>query len=186
MNNGKIIAPILIILAVVGFALVWSGYYPIAFVNWQPIFAKSLDTNYAIALNFYKSQLKNNQVFNSSSTQSEIKRAVLISLIEDKIIDSEVVKKIGKNDFEKKITEKLSEIDLSSDKIKEGAKLIYGLSIEQLKEIVLTEQVKREIAEGLFGSPDKSFHDWLGERFKSSNIIVLIPVKVVDNSVVAE
>ncbi|MFA4827490.1 MAG: hypothetical protein WC596_04575, partial [Candidatus Shapirobacteria bacterium] len=155
-----------------------TGYYPIAFVNWQPVFAKSLDTNYAVALSFYKSQLKNNQVFNSSSTQSEIKRAVLISLIEDKIIDREVIKKIGENDFKKKITEKLNEIDLSSDKTKEGAKLIYGLSIEQLKEIVLTEQVKREIAEGLFSSPDKNFNNWLGEKFKSSKIIVLIPVRV--------
>lgn len=188
MNNGKIIAPILIILAAVSFALVWSGYYPIAFVKpadsgwlgWRPVFAKSLDANYAIALSFYKSQLKNNEIFNSSSTQEEIKQAVLTSLIEDKIIDSEVIKKIGKSDFEKKIIEKLSEIDLSSDKTKEGAKLIYGLSIEQLKEIVLTEQVKREIAEELFGSPDKNFHDWLGEKFKSSNIKVLIPVQVVD------
>ncbi len=178
MNNGKIIAPILIILAAVGFALVWSGYYPIAFVNWQPIFAKELNTNYAVALNFYKSQLKNNQVFNSSSTQSEIKNAVLTSLIEDKIIDSEIIKKIGKSDFEKRIAEKLNKIDLSSDKTKEGAKLIYGLSIEQLKEIVLTEQVKREIAGELFGSPNKDLDDWLEEKFVAAKKSILIPVKV--------
>ena len=178
MNNGKIIAPILIILAAIGFALVWSGYYPIALVNWQPIFAKELDTNYTVALNFYKSQFKNNQAFNSSSTHSEIKNAVLTSLMEDKIIDSEIIKKIGKSDFEKKIAEKLSKIDLSSEKTKEGAKLIYGLSIEQLKEIVLTEQVKREIAEELFGSPGKNFNEWLEEKFIAAKKTILIPIKV--------
>ncbi len=182
MSNGKTIISILIILAAIGLALVLQGYYPIAFVNWRPIFAKSLDTNYAVALNFYKSQLNNNEIFNSSVAQEEIKRAVLTSLIEGKIIDSEIIKKIGKREFEKRIAEKLSKIDfdLSSDKTKEGIKLIYGLSAEQLKEIVLTEQVKREIAMELFGSPDKGLNDWLGEKFKSSNIKILIPVRVND------
>ena len=180
MSNGKIIASILIILAVIGFVFVWQGYYPVAFVNWRPVFAKTLDANYSIALNFYKSQLKGNQAFNLPDIQDEIRRAVLQSLIEDKIIDSEINKKIGKSEFEKQIDEKLNKFDLNTDKIKEGAKLLYGLSVEQLKNTVLTAQAKREIAAELFGSPDKNFDDWLGEKFKSSKIIVLIPVRVND------
>ena len=181
---NKIIILISISLIVVTIIAWITGYYPVAFVKpadsgwlgWRPIFAKTLDANYSTALNFYKSQLKNKEIL--ADAQTEIKRAVLQSLIEDKIIESEINKKIGTSEFEKQIDEKLNKINLSTDRIKEGAKFLYGLSVEQLKNTVLTEQAKREIAAGLFGSPDKNFDDWLREKFKSSKIIVLIPVRV--------
>ena len=187
MDKSKIILPIIIISIVIIFGLVWIlGYYPIVFIKpaesgwfgWRPIFAKSLNTNYEIALNFYKSQLKGNQTFNSSSTQDEIKRAVLQSLIEDKIIETEINRKIGASEFKKLIDEKLNKLDLSIDKIKEGAKLLYGVSVEQLKNTVLTEQAKREIAADIFSSPDKNFNNWLEEKFVAAKKVILIPIKV--------
>jgi len=186
---NKIIILISTSLIIVVMIIAWiTGYYPVAFVKpadsgwlgWRLVFAKTLDANYSIALNFYKSQLKGNQALNLSDVQDEIKRAVLQSLIESKIIESEINKKIGTSEFKKQIDEKLNKFDLNTDKIKEGAKLLYGLSVEQLKNTVLTEQAKREIAASLFGSPDKNFNDWLSEKFKSSKIIVLIPVRVGD------
>jgi len=187
MDKPKITFLIIILLIAIVFGLAWAtGYYPIAFVKpagsgwlgWQLIFAKSLDTNYSIALNFYKNQLKNKEI--SVDAQKEIKRATLQSLIEDKIIENEINKKIGTSEFKKQIDEKLNKIDLSTDEIKEGAKLLYGLSVDQLKDTVLTEQAKREIAASLFSSTDRNLADWLKEKLKSSKIIVLIPIQVVD------
>lgn len=178
MKNPKIfiILSILFVgLIVIGAYLILSQSYPIALVNWKPIFTKDFNRDYQAASTYYKNALEtyseDSNVLNADEIKIEIKRAVLDNLIENSLIEKKLRQEIGNDKLRETIANKIKEITGKED-IKKAAETLYGFSFDEFKERVLAPQAKKEILEDLFKN---DFEEKLKEIKKAAKIMIFIP-----------
>ena len=172
---GKNIFLVFIIIALAGIAatgayLILSQSYPVALVDWKPIFAKNFNNDYQAALVYYKNALeiyaKDSAVLDADETKTEIKRAILDNLIEKKLRQE-----IGNDKFYETISNKIEEAVKKGD-VRKAAETIYGFSFDEFKERVLAPQAKKEVFEDFF---KKDFEEKLKEIKSTAKIIMLLP-----------
>lgn len=163
--------------------------YPVLIVNSRFVSARDFDNAFAAASNYYEraADLDKsrglNPVINPQSQKSEIKRAILDSLIEDSLIEEELQKRIKKNDLEamvvKNIDNALKDNALKLSDIEKEVEVIYGVSLRDFKKTALAPQAKREILEGrlLLGDNTKSdvLGQWLQNAKAKAKIFILLP-----------
>lgn len=161
--------------AITGAYLILSQSYPVALVDWKPIFAKDFNNDYQAALTYYKNALeiyaKDSTVLNADETKMEIKRAVFDNLIENILIEKKLRQEIGNDKFYETVANKIEESVKKGD-IQKAAETLYGFSFDEFKERVLTPQAKKEILEDLFKN---DFEEKLKEMKTTAKIIMLLP-----------
>ena len=177
MNKKKFIILILFVIVIVVVIFISTQSYPVAFVNWRPITLKSFKKDSSVAVHYYRKMLETydrNQtpVLNSPEIQWEIERAVLEQLIKNSLIRQELKRQIKSGELAKIIDNKIQEALKGKDVGKE-IETLYGLSLDEFKEIVLRPQIEKEILTGRFFLENKSFDDWLKES--KAKIIILMP-----------
>lgn len=167
-------------------------YYPIAFVNNNPILNIEFQKSYQISRNYYENSLKaDNQdvsALGSEELIKELKRAVLDALIEQKIIDEELNKRMKPEVLENLINNKISEINFNSDNFKKGAEALYGSSVKDVKNFVLIPKAKEEILEGRLILENEKFGGligWLSQKKQKLKVVMLLPEFFWDNGEVA-
>ncbi|MBI5401374.1 hypothetical protein HZB05_00915 [Candidatus Wolfebacteria bacterium] len=165
--------------------VIFDGYWPAVFVNSNAISYKRFKEAYTASIYYYRAGLKatsqDTAVLESDEVQKELKRAVLDSLVEQKLIESELGKRMLSGDLSRMIDEKMNRENLNSENFKKGSELLYGLPVKEFKKIVLIPQVKREILEGRFILVDSinngqagGFDTWLkNERIKAKVSVLL-------------
>lgn len=162
-------------IATSGAYLILSQSYPVALVNWKPIFAKDFNADYQAALIYYKNALEiyaeDSAVLSADETKAEIKRAVLDNLIENILIEKKLRQEIGDDKFNEAIANKIEEAVKKGD-IQKAIETLYGFSFDEFKERVLAPQAKKEILEGLFKN---DFEKKLKEMKTTAKIIMLLP-----------
>lgn len=164
----------LVVITITGAYLILSQSYPIALVNWKPIFAKDFNNDYQAALTYYKNALeiyaKDSAVIDADETKTEIKRAVLENLIENILIEKKLRQEIEPKKLKDLIEKKIKEA-ITGSEVKKAAESLYGFSLEKFKERVLAPQAKKEILESLFKN---EFGEKLKEMKTTAKIIMLI------------
>lgn len=177
----KFIILVTILFVAAGIYFFVSRNYPVAFVENSSILNTDFQDSYLISYNFYENNLKiNNQdtvILKSDDIVKELKRATLDVLVGQKIIDRELEKKIKNEDLAKMIDEKISKVDLSSDKFKKGAESLYGTTAENIKNLVLIPKAKEEILEGrlILENSQTNLDDWLKQKKMETKVEILMP-----------
>lgn len=182
MNYKKIIYWGISVIVLTIVILVVMGYWPVAKVNGHFITFAELSKNYGVAIHFYQSELKLNQkdldILNSNESKNEIKRAVLESIIENELISEELDRELG-NDLVVIVEQKINKIDLGSEDFKRGSEILYGLSPEDFKKLVLIPRAREEILQGrLFlenNTSTKLIGEWLMEEKSKAAVTIFVP-----------
>lgn len=168
---------------VFGGYLIVSKSYPVALVNSRPIALKSFERNFFASVNYYKKILETYQGGYSgafsldSKTRNEIKRLLLEKLIEESLIRSELERRLSEKEIKDIVGRKIEEAAANAD-LGKGAEILYGFSLEEFKEKVLTPQAEREILEArLFLENSSSvggFENWLKNEKAAANVMIFI------------
>lgn len=173
-----IILFLIIIIAFIAIAFL-GGFWAVAFVNKSAISRADFDNYYKAASSFYKNDLKaadkDPKLLDLEEAKKELQKATLRALIENKLIDQELTKILDDGALNFMIDEKIAKTDFNSDNFKKGVEVVYGLSLQQAKEIILIPKAKEEILAGRLFADGKNLEEWLIEKKKSSVIIITTP-----------
>ncbi|MCX6702834.1 MAG: hypothetical protein NTW60_03135 [Candidatus Wolfebacteria bacterium] len=161
-----------------------TGSYPVEFVNWQPVPYGTYNIDSEVAINYYNKTSNGNLAGNDKAIM-EIRRAILESLVEDRLIEFELQKRIKTDDLRAIINDKINSVvrDSGADTEKQ-IRETYGLSMADFKEYVLRPQAKREILEARLLLDDNGktlvssgdvLAKWLIKEKAAANVVVLLP-----------
>src|SRR3989344_400831 len=129
------------------YTVIHNGFYPVALVNFHIISAHNLEQNYNAAIRYFNNALltygSDPEILKKAESKNEIRKAALNKLITDWLVFTETKKRLG-NDLNQ-ITEKIISQELTSPRIEEAVREIYGLSLEDFKKQVLLAQAYQEI-----------------------------------------
>lgn len=168
-----------ILIAVIAAYLLLMRYYPIALVGDSLISGSEFKKSYSISYNYYLNGLKTaNQdtvVLESDEIRKELKRATLDMLVEREIIDRELSKMIEADSLSLMIGDKISKIDFNSDNFKKGTDLLYGASVEDIKNLVLIPRAKEEILEGRLILENEDVAGWFRQKRLEAKVSILTP-----------
>lgn len=178
-NYKKSLLVILGVVVLIGLGwFIFSGNYPIAFVDFKIISANNYNKNYLVSLDYYekvlKTYAKDSQVLKADEARQEIKRAVLDNLIENALIEKELKKEVGRNELNQLIDKKIKEIS-ESQIFQKAAETLYGFSFEEFEEKVLIPQAEKEIFEGRAVLKNEKPDEKLKEIKLKANIRIFIP-----------
>lgn len=174
---------IILLIAAIGLAaavfyFILSDSYPVALVDNRIIEARDFKKDYAVALRYYQSVFKvykeDAEKLDSQEAKQEIKRAALDKLVENKLIRKNLEKLIKNNEFKNMVAQKIEETIKDVD-IQKGVQALYGLSLDDFKERILTPQAELEILEGRLYLDGKKTDEWLKQEKSKAKVIILIP-----------
>lgn len=179
-----IISALFALAVILGIYFAASGSYPVEFVNWQPVIYGTYKTDSEVAINFYN-KTSNGTLAGDDKATKEIKRAILESLVEDRLIEAELRKRISNDDLKSIIDDKVAAAvkDADADTEKQ-IEALYGLNMADYKEYVLKPQARREILEARLLLDDNGktlvssgdvLTEWLAKEKASANVISLLP-----------
>jgi len=184
MNRKLLTILFLLVVAVICFILFLSQSYPAVLVDWRPISLDSFNKDSAAALYYYQ---KLSEVYGADFVgpidtpefKMEVQRAVLDKLVENKIIEKELGKRLEGGDIdgivEKKINEILKE---TGNNIEEKVKTIYGISMADFRKEILEPQARFEVLEGRFiieNNSESNFEEWLNSVKLQSKVTIFVP-----------
>lgn len=156
-----------------------TGYWPIAMVDRTPVTYNRFRENFMMADHFYRSNLKlageNDQTIMSADARRDLQRVTMEGMVEQILIDHELAKKYSASDLTQLIDNKVEGIDLTSGDMAKGTQLLYGLTPDQFKELVLIPKAKQEILEGNLTLQNGTFNDWLTARKGEAHVSIFIP-----------
>lgn len=146
--------------------LVMTGLYPVALVDGSPIFQRTWKKAQNAAKTFTNAQAQSSRAdpidFTSSENQElllDVMRGTLTSLIEDSAIrqkGDEVVDGLGVLSRER-VADALRQVKDPAA----AAKLVYGLSLDDFRELVLLPQARRDVLKEVLKEGGQDFDSWL-------------------------
>lgn len=183
--NKKIIIVIaaVLLLAVAALIIARKGWYPVALVNWQPVFRFDLNENVRAALQFYQARgvaqpglaVKWTGDEGEKNLQ-ELKKNVMAAMIEDRIV-RRVFRNEGFRDLEgealKKVDEALGDRERGDDFVK-GVRLLYGWDVSALRKRLLEPGARREALEEKMAAEGVNFDEWFLEQKQKANVKVFL------------
>lgn len=178
--SKKFFVSAIVVGAIIIFAIVilLGNFWAAAFVNKSAISHSDVEDYYNAALHFYQAEVKFKKedlsYFNSDEARKEIKKAVLQSLIEDKLIEEELNRVLDKKILNIMINEKIAKTDFGTDNFSKGVEMLYGLSPDKAKEILLVPKAKEEILGVRLMAENKKLEDWLRDKKLASSIIITL------------
>lgn len=183
MNIKKILklAPIVGggVVVIGGILMGVTGYWPIAQVGYVPITYGVFRDNFMMADHFYRSTVKmtgeDGAVVDAREIQLDLQRATMEGLIEQILIDGELKRKYTPDDLARLIDNKVSGVDLGTEEMQKAVELLYGLTPEQFKELVLLPKARQELLEGNLTLQNGTFNDWLLAKKKEVGVSIFVP-----------
>lgn len=167
------------IVIIVAIAIGVTGRWPVGMVDGTPVTYLAFKDNFLTAERFYRSSLKmagqDERVMMAKEVQRDLQRATMEGLVEGILIDRELEKKYAADDLQRLIDNKVNGVDVSSEEMKKATELLYGLTTDRFRELVLVPKAKQEILEGNLILQDGTFNDWLTDRKKEASISIFIP-----------
>ncbi len=149
---------------------------PAVLINWDSISQKDIENYYDLSRNYLvlaSTSDSDLQTLEATSTQKEIKRAVIEKLIENKLIYAEARKRVG-NDLEEIADQKIQNALKTTD-INDAVNKMFGISIENYTEEELKPGAYKEILQGRMDMNEENFDNWLKSAKNSAHIFILIP-----------
>ncbi len=179
--NKFTIGLICIVTGAIGvYALIANNIYPVAFVKGEMISASNFKAHYSAAYRYYDTVLKKypEQAKNFKSAaeiKPEIRRGTLDVMIENIIITHALKEKV-KEGLASMVASRIADNRLETDEIKNAIRALYGINVENFKQMVLEPQAEREILQQKLNEGEKKdLTTWLTEEKKKTPVVVLIP-----------
>lgn len=155
------------------------GVYPVALVDGEPIFYSTWKKLEEASKNFTSVEEQSKiggRPINFSSPENarlllEIRRSTLTFLIEDLIL-----RQVGGSlveGFEVLSREKVAESVQDERNTEKAVRVLYGLDLDDFKNLVLLPQARRDIAKEALSERNQSVEDWLSEVKKQKKIRLL-------------
>lgn len=151
--------------------IVSQGRYPIAIVNGKFIIERDLRKEYSAAARYYAKAFSLGQ--ETKLLRKEIRRAILDKLIENVLIYNELKGKLG-NDMAGAVSTKLQDLNMDEIKVEEATTVLYGLTFQEFKDIILIPQATREILESFLSEEKKDIGEWLKKARANASITLLV------------
>lgn len=171
----KIAVFFLIIFFVVGVFLYAQGYYPVALVERSPIFYQTWEKAQNSAMHYTNVQRVSGggSAINFTARENEeslsnLKKGTLTYLIEDAVIIQEGPNIDGV--FRAVARERAENALQSTPSLQEGVEKLYGLSMDDFRELVLFPQARRDILREHFQVNNIDPEVWLRDVKKQKNI----------------
>jgi hypothetical protein len=145
-------------------------------VNWSFISQSEIDDYYNMSHNYLVLASTSNsdlQTLAATSTQKDIKRAVIEKLIENKLIYAEAQKRVG-NDLKEIANQKIQNA-LKTIDINDAVNKMFGISIENYTEEELLPDAYKEILQGRMDASGEDFNNWLENAKNNAHVFILIP-----------
>ena len=114
------------------------------------------------AIDFYASE--------NQALREEVKRNTLTFLIENKIFSQEGGKVADR--FYAISTQKVEDV-LKGKNLEQGAKIVYGLDLDQFKKMVLLPQAWRDVLKEALAAKKQTLEEWLKQIKQSKKIRLL-------------
>lgn len=152
-------------------------WYPVAFVNLQPVGARLLEQQTHAAQQYYEKAALTyvkEKPANEAAVTAEIRRAVLDKLIENVIIADELARRLGPRASEE-VKKKVEALDYKTGEVAEAVRELYGLTVEQFRSMVLVPQAEREVlAEDMASDQEKiTITEWLLKARASAKVNII-------------
>jgi hypothetical protein len=161
-----VVAVALCLVLVAGF-----GYYPIAFVNNRPIFAREFDLNYRAAMTYYARTGGMQPASLTPPTPAAVGAAVLDQIVVARLVD-EGVRAVVSSDLDGTVQGKVAKYR-DDTQIAAAAQALYGLAMSDFEREVLIPQAERDILAAKLFFAEKTFDAWLKEARQNAQVIVL-------------
>lgn len=160
------------VLIILSASLIWffiaNGFWPVALVNYQPVFYRDWSLFYSATYSFYKNTLNLNKadvtILEDEKYKKEFRRAALESSINEKIIHQELIKRFGRSELARIVSGKVGKIDLNKEEMKKGAELLYGLSAGDFQRIILIPKAEEEILGEKLLAEGNNLSSWLNQK----------------------
>ncbi|MEK7590473.1 MAG: hypothetical protein AAB454_02055 [Patescibacteria group bacterium] len=148
-----------------------NGWYPIAIVNGKFITEQNVRKEYSAAARYYVEAFNVKQ--GAGLFRKEIRRAVLDKLIENVLIYDGLKERLG-GDVTNAVSEKLQNLNMNEAQVGEATAVLYGLTFQEFKDIILIPQATKEILEVYLSEEKKDIGGWLKEARAGASVTLLI------------
>lgn len=177
---------LVVIISIVAFgllALIAVGIYPVAIIGTTPIFARTWQKaeNAAKSFEFAQARARGAKAVDFSLAENrelllEMKRGTLTFLIEDAII---IQKGEGVIDGLGTLSRELAlEALRSIDDLGSAARAVYGLSTDELRDLVLLPQARKDVLKEALSERNQDFDTWLRDAKKRARVrLMFVPFK---------
>ncbi len=176
-NRSLILFSAFVAFGMTCFVIVRLGFYPVAMVNFNVITAAEMEKNAVATENYFRNLSllygSDSDAMDKEESRKEIRRAALDKLISEVLIYEELSGRVENFQLiaENKIREALNE----KEKLDDGIKKLYGLTILEFKNQVLLPQAYQEILEGRLFLKNENFKAWLDDSRVKARIFILVP-----------
>lgn len=151
---------LLIVIALGLIYFFYTGWYPVALVDSQPVWAWQWQKEYQSALSYYRDAVD----------PSELKSASLDGLIENRVIKKGFEALLG-DEGQLLLDEKIS-VYLNNDKLEGAADALFGLSMSEFADLILAPQARREIIQESLKKENRDFEQWLKSQKENTKIYI--------------
>jgi len=176
----RIRAIAVIIIIILGYFLVAvKGFWPVAFVGWQPILKKSFDEQVAAYQRAYEAgsavfpELQDKKLTEEKKGKVEPKK-ILEKMIQEKLI-AIGANSLRINNLRQKVAKEIADSLSERDKLEKSLKALYSWDIEEFKKFYLEPKALKEIIAQDLQESGRSFGEWFSILTKDIKVRVLIP-----------
>ncbi|MBI2888835.1 MAG: hypothetical protein HYY10_02840 [Candidatus Liptonbacteria bacterium] len=157
---------------VAGVLFVRAGYYPVALVGGDFLFARDFWNQYRAMRTYYE---KSSAMYGVSSTMpvADMERAVLEGMIEESLVRAGVRHEVGA-EVDHLVSARVDSFLSDSDLVR-AADVAYGVNAQEFRAMVLVPQAEREILTGKLFLRGEKLQDWLEEAKRHERVIMLAP-----------
>ena len=177
MNRKAAIGVFLLLMGSAGviYGVIRAGWYPVAVVNSELVSTRLFQRELDAAFSYYtKTILKDgNLPTNSEDLLRELRRAVLDDLIEKKIIRQLARQEVGDR-LPALVEDKIGFLDGNGNKVPEAVQSLYGMTLEEFRELVMIPEAERVILKDWLFADQKEgeFTHYLDEQRKKASVYV--------------
>lgn len=171
----KITLLIVFFLSIVSLGIVMAGVYPVALVNNSPIFYRTWEKAQDAAKRFSNAEATqgggtpiNFSSPKNSNLVKEIQKNTLTRLIENKILAEKGETIV--DGFEVLSKERVADVLRQNPDIKKAAEAVYGLNMQDFKQLVLMPQARIDTANEIFSEKGASFDAWFVQAKKDTSV----------------
>lgn len=166
------------LVAVIAFACIATGIYPVAIVNGSPILARTWKQAEAAAIQFMQATMVSSGKAPIDFAQPENARILLqarkdalLALIENKLVakgGDEVIE-----DFDMRARERVDSAVRETTNLKEGAAFLYGLDFNKFRDLVLLPQARRDLLRETLEKKKQDFSRWFSALKANARVRLL-------------
>lgn len=176
-SRSLILFSVFIALGMSFFVIARLGLYPAAVVNFNVITAAEMEKKSAVTENYFRNLSLlygfDSDAMDKEESRKEIRRATLDKLISEALVYEELNKKV--EDFQSIADNKIRAALNDKEKLDDGIKKLYGLTVSEFKVQVLLPQAYQEILEGRMFLESRDFKAWFNDSRAKAVVFVLVP-----------